>query len=91
MDMDLDSALGRIAGQQPHPGLDGLEDRVLTHIAGQPARTTAAQTTFAGAAFALLLGVGSVTYPAPGAGARDAAFVGVPGPLAPSTLLLGAE
>ncbi|MGN5375698.1 hypothetical protein [Sphingomonas hankookensis] len=89
--MDIDNALGRIAGQAPHPGLDGLEDRVMTIIADRPAGTTALRTTIAGAAFALLLGVGSVIYPAPEARAKEMAPFGIPGPLAPSTLLLGAE
>lgn len=91
MTMDIDSVLGRIAGQDPHPGLDGLEDRVMTIIAEQPARASAMRTTIAGAAFALLLGVGSVVYPAPEARAKEMAPFGMPGPLAPSTLLLGAE
>lgn len=91
MDMDIDTALGRIGGGEPHPGLDGLEHRVLTIIADRPARTTAMRTTLAGAAFALLLGVGSVVYPAPEARAKDVAPFGVPSPLTPSTLLLGAE
>ncbi|KQT35277.1 hypothetical protein ASG29_04015 [Sphingomonas sp. Leaf412] len=95
MDMDIDTALGRIGGHGihagPHPGLDGLEGRVLTMIAERPARTTAMRATVAGAAFALLLGVGSAVYPVREARAVQMAPFGVPSPLAPSTLLLGAR
>ncbi len=91
MTLDLDTTLGRLGAAKPHPGLDGLEDRVLTSIAERPARDLAMRTTIAGAAFALLLGVGSVVYPAPQARAIDVVPFGVPSPLAPSTLLLGGE
>ncbi|MES2337307.1 MAG: hypothetical protein V4537_04330 [Pseudomonadota bacterium] len=89
MDMDIDTALGRIGRHDLHPGLNGLEDRVLTMIADRPARAMATRTTIAGVAFALLLGVGSVIYPAPAARATQTAPFGIPSPLTPSTLLLG--
>jgi hypothetical protein len=91
MAIDIDTALGRIGALDAHPGLDGLEDRVLTILADRPARMSAMRTTIAGAAFALLLGFGSVVYPAPGARATEVTPFGIPGPLAPSTLLLGAD
>lgn len=93
-DMDIDGVLGRIGrgdSSGPHPGLDGIEQRVLTAIAQRPARTMAIRTTIAGAAFALLLGVGSVVYPVRAARAVGMAPFGIPGPLTPSTLLLGAR
>lgn len=91
MDMDIDTMLGRIGPSDSHPGLSGLEGRVLTIIADQPARAMARRTTLAAASFALLFGLGSVVYPAPEATAKPLAPFGVPSALAPSSLLLDAQ
>ena len=89
--MDIDTALGRIGRQEPHPDLIGLEDRVLATIGERPARALATRTTLAGAGFALLLGIAGGVHPAPRAGAARLAPFGLSSPLAPSTLLLGAR
>lgn len=91
METDIDTVLGRIGRSDSHPGLHGLEDRVLTVIADQPARAMARCTTFAAASFALLFGLGSVVFPAPEATAKPLVPFGVPSPLAPSSLLLDAR
>lgn len=91
MDFDIDGALGRIWQQDPHPGLDGLEDRVIILITERSARTMAMRTTVAGVGFALLLGVFSGIYPASEARASQLALFGVSSPLAPSDLLLGRQ
>ena len=89
MDRDIDAALSRLTTASPHPGLAGLEDRVLHSIANQPPRSPAFGTTAGAAAFALMFGVFSNTLPlTPARAAPPTVLVGTPGPLAPSSLLL---
>lgn len=89
MDRNIDTVLSRLAAASPHPGLDGLEDRVMQSIANQPPRGPTIGATVAAAAFALTLGVVSNALPlTPARAAPPAVLVGVANPLAPSSLLL---
>lgn len=86
---EINSALARIGAPDPHPGLAGLEDRVLSTIGARRAQALTMRTTLSAAAFALLLGVVSNVLPAHEAQAASPAPLGAPGALAPSNLLLG--
>lgn len=88
MTRDIDDALARFAASATHPGLDGLEDRVLLAISAPPIRTIGAGATLTAGAFALIFGAFSNLVPA--ADAQAAPVVspfGISNPLAPSTLL----
>ena len=64
MNNDIDSALARFAGGEPHAGLAGLEDRVMSAIASRPPSSgLAVGTTLSAAAFALMLGIVSNAVP----------------------------
>ncbi len=71
----------------PHPGLDGIEQRVLARVAARQREAAGSRTTLGLAAVAMLMGVAGSWFPA--APAQAAATFGTPGALAPSTLLLG--
>ncbi|MBN9554454.1 MAG: hypothetical protein J0H61_07260 [Alphaproteobacteria bacterium] len=90
MSSNIDNALARIAGAETHPGLAGLEDRVMSAIEGRPPSSgLAVGATLSAAAFALVLGI--VSNAVPSAEARAASTLapfGAPSPLAPSSLLL---
>lgn len=89
MNSNIDDALSRIAAMEAHPGLVGLEDRVMLVLAAQPPRGLALGATLGAAAFALSLGLASNAVPSTEARATSAsAPFGAPGPLAPSSLLL---
>ncbi len=89
MGSDIDDALERLACAGPHPGLAGIEERVLSRIAAEPSGMTALGTTLGAAIFALLLGVVSNAIPSSQARAMPVlAPFGAPSALAPSTLLL---
>ena len=90
MTIQLDDALSRLASGAPHPGLAGLEDRVLGAIGSRSAAHIGAGATLAAMGFALALG--AVSNLAPGgseAQASPLAPLGAPSALAPSTLLVG--
>lgn len=93
MNNDIDSALARFAGAEPHAGLTGLEDRVMSAIASRPSPSgLAIGTTLSAAAFALMLGIVSNAVPSSEArAASPLAPLGAPSPLAPSSLLLGSR
>ncbi|KQN26036.1 hypothetical protein ASE86_07685 [Sphingomonas sp. Leaf33] len=90
MSVHIDDALARLSASDEHPGLAGLEDRVLSAIGREATRTIGARATLGAAAFALLLG--GVSNVVPTADAQAAAIIspfGASSPLAPSTLLIG--
>ena len=90
MNSNIDTALTRIAEAGPHPGLAGLEDRVMLAIASQPpSHSLAISASLSAALFALVFGVVSNAVP-PGEAraASTRAPFGAPSPLAPSSLLL---
>ncbi len=90
MNNDIDSALARFAGAEPHAGLAGLEDRVMCAIASRPSSSGLAMgASLSAAAFALVLGiVSNAVPPAEARAASPLAPFGAPSPLAPSSLLL---
>ena len=90
MNNDIDSALARFAGAEPHAGLAGLEDRVMSAIASRPPSSgLAIGASLSAAAFALVLGiVSNAVPPAEARAASPLAPFGAPSPLAPSSLLL---
>ncbi len=90
MSVHIDDALARLSASAEHPGLEGLEDRVLSAIGRESIRAVGARATLAAAAFALFLGALSNVVPT--ADAEAAAIIspfGASSPLAPSTLLIG--
>lgn len=92
MNTSMDTALEGLATAAAHPGLAGLEERVLCAISCEPARIAGIGATIGAAAFALALGVVSNVVPTGMATAAPALSpFGAPSPLAPSTLLLTAE
>ena len=89
MNSNIDTALTRIAEAGPHPGLAGLEDRVMFAIASQPPHSLAIGASLSAALFALVFGVVSNAVPPDEARAASTlAPFGAPSPLAPSSLLL---
>lgn len=92
MNTNIDDALARLASDAPHRGLMGLEDRVLSAIASQPAATIGTGTALMAMGLALTLGVFSNVVPAANAQTSSVlAPLGAPGPLAPSSLLTEAR
>jgi hypothetical protein len=90
MHTNIDDALAHLAAQPPHPGLAGLEGRILAVIEHQPAATIGAGATMAAVGLALALGVFSNIVPSTEAQASPTLSpFGAPSPLAPSTLLGG--
>ncbi|OHT18832.1 hypothetical protein [Edaphosphingomonas haloaromaticamans] len=88
MNTNIDDALARLASDAPYRGLTGLEDRVLSAIARQPAAAIGTGTALITMGLALTLGVFSNVVPAADAQAAPALSpLGAPSPLAPSSLL----
>ena len=90
MSVQIDDALARLSASAGHPGLEGLEDRVLGAIGRESTRAIGARATLGAAAFSLLLG--GISNVVPAADAQAAAITspfGASNPLAPSTLLIG--
>jgi hypothetical protein len=90
MNNDIDSALARLTRAEPHRGLAGFEDRVMSAIASRPPSSgLAIGASLSVAAFALVLGIVSNAVP-PGEAraASPLSPLGAPSPLAPSSLLL---
>lgn len=90
MSRELDDALAHLANSPAHPGLEGLENRVLLAIAANPVGTLSFGVTATAALFALTLGTISSVLPTSKAqAARIQSPFGASNPLAPSTLLTG--
>ena len=88
MSRELDDALAHLASSPVHPGLEGLEDRVLLAIKSNPVGTIGLGATLTAALFALTLGTISSVLPAGNASAAPIRSpFGASSPLAPSTLL----
>lgn len=88
MTNDLDAALRKLAMPNDHPGLDGLEDRVIEHIHAGQQSGSGLRVGGLAAAGAIALGIlaaGPASSPAPTA---PPAPFGAVSALAPSTLLL---
>ncbi|WP_447726560.1 hypothetical protein [Sphingomonas koreensis] len=86
---DIDDKL-RALGQLPdHPALDGIEDRVLASIDARRAEAGGQRMTAGLAVGALLIGAAGATLPSKQAVASTPVTFAEPGPLAPSSLLLG--
>lgn len=88
MDFDLDAALRRVADDE-HPGLGSIDTTVFSRVR---ANRTSARTGLGAVAFAavgaIVLGALTAGPTASPASAAPIDPFGVPGPLAPSTLLL---
>jgi len=89
MTIDLDDTLSRLASGTPHPGLSGLEDRVIGAIASPRTASIGAGATLSAMGLALVLGAMSNFAPASEARASPLTPLGVSSALAPSTLLGG--
>lgn len=88
MTRNIDNVLAGLAASATHPGLNGLEDRVLLAINAPPMQTIGAGATLTAAAFALIFGAFSNLVPAADAQAAPVLSpFGISSPLAPSTLL----
>lgn len=93
MHTDLDGLLSRLRSEPSHPGLIGLEEAVFQRIAALPQVSTGTQLRLGVvAAFgAVLLGFASNSFTPPAQAAVTLSPFGPSNPLAPSTLLLGAQ
>lgn len=87
MRLDIDDAM-RMLERPDHPGLDGLEDRIFSAIDASRRQNVGARATLGLAAGAMLLGMAGATIPYKRATAAMPSFIGEPGSLAPSSLLL---
>lgn len=91
MTTEIDDALQALGRVPDHAAMNGIEDRVLASIDARRRQRLDARTTMALAVGALLIGVGSATVPYRSATASTPSSFAAPGPLAPSSLLLGAS
>lgn len=89
MATDIDDKLRALGRLPDHPALDGIEGRVLASIDARRAEAVGARMTLGLAAGAMLIGVGGAALPYRQAAASTPATFAEPGPLAPSSLLLG--
>ena len=89
MPTDLDDKLQALGRFPDHPQLDGIEMRVLASIEARRADAVGSRMTLTLAAGAMLLGAAGATLPYKPAVASTPATFADPGPLAPSSLLLG--
>ena len=89
MTIELDDVLSRLASEAPHPGLSGLEDRVIGAIVSPRTASIGAGATLSAMGLALVLGAISNLAPVSEARASPLSPLGVPSALAPSTLLGG--
>ena len=88
MSRELDDALAYLASSPTHPGLEGLEDRVLLAIRAEPTGTIGFGATITAALFALTFGAMSNAFSTADAQAAPIQSpFGASSPLAPSTLL----
>lgn len=90
MTINIDEALSRLATGAVHPGLVGLENRVLLAISNESLRTVGRGATVIAAVFALIFGAFSNIVPSADVQAAPVLSpFGISSPLAPSTLLIG--
>ena len=89
MASDLDDTLRALGRFPDHPALDGIEARVLASIDARRAEAVGSRMTVGLAAGAMLIGAVGATLPYKPAVASTPATFAEPGPLAPSSLLLG--
>ncbi|WP_137861870.1 MULTISPECIES: hypothetical protein [unclassified Sphingomonas] len=88
METEIDTALRRLATAD-HPGLDGMEDAVLTGVrARREARASVRMAAIAGIGAVMLGTVAAGPGTSPAAAAAPLAPLGSGASLAPSTLLL---
>ncbi len=87
----IDERLQALGAVADHPSLDGFEDRVLASIDARRAEAVGSRMTITLAIGAMLVGAVGSTIPTKRATAATPATFVEPGPLAPSTLLLGAR
>ncbi len=86
---DIDNKLRALGKFPDHPALDGIEDRVLETIVVRRADAAGRRMTAGLAVGALLIGAVGATVPSRQAVASTPVTFADPGPLAPSSLLLG--
>ena len=89
MIINLDDTLSRLTSGAPHPGLSGLEERVIGAIARPRTASFGAGGTLSAIGLALAIGFMSNLAPASEARASPISPLGVPSTFAPSTLLGG--
>jgi hypothetical protein len=90
MATDIDETLRALGPLSGHPALDGMEGRVLASIDARRAEAVGSRMTMGLAAGAMLIGAAGATLPYKSAVASTPVTFAEPGPLAPSSLLLGA-
>ena len=89
MTIDVDDVLQAL-GRSPDPAaLAGIEDRVLHAIEARRGAAVGSRMTVGLAVGAMLIGAGGAALPYRSATASTPASFAAPGPLAPSSLLLG--
>lgn len=87
----IDDRLAALGAVPDHPSLDGFEGRVLASIDARRVQAADSRMTITLAIGAMLVGAVGSTVPYKRATAATPATFVEPGPLAPSTLLLGAR
>ena len=89
MTTDINDALHALGRVPDHAALTGIEDSVLAMIDARRGETLGSRMTVGLAVGALLIGAGGAALPYRSATASTPASFAAPGPLAPSSLLLG--
>ncbi len=89
MTTDIDDALQALGRVPDHSAMNGIEDRVLAAIDTRRGQGLGSRMTLGLAIGAMLIGAGGATVPYRSATASTPASFADPGPLAPSSLLLG--
>jgi|GEM_PF-1057626 len=89
MTTDIDDALQALGRVPDHAAMNGIEDRVLAAIDMRRGQGLGSRMTLGLAVGAMLIGAGSAAVPYRSATASTPASFADPGPLAPSSLLLG--
>lgn len=89
MTTDMDDALHALERVPDHAALTGIEDRVLAAIDARHGDAVGSRMTVGLSVGALLIGAGGAALPYRSATASTPASFAAPGPLAPSSLLLG--
>lgn len=89
MTTDINDALHALGRVPDHAALTGIEDRVLAMIDARRGETLGSRMTVGLAVGAMLIGAGGASLPYRSATASTPSSFAAPGPLAPSSLLLG--
>jgi len=89
MTTSIDDALQALGRVPDHAAMNGIEDRVLAAIDTRRGQTLGSRLTLSLAFGAMLIGAVSATVPYRSATASTPPSFIDPGPLAPSSLLLG--